>query len=64
MTSANDSLARSVRVFEKSASLLKNSNQALFLLVSGLALLAEGLLAKHQRMENRLTAIEGALRPR
>ena len=47
---------------EKLTNELKYGDAHLRTLASGLALLAEGLLAKIQKMENRLTAVEGALR--
>ena len=64
MSTSENSLHRSIGVFEKAAETLKHSNRALYLLTAGLALLAEGLLAKSQKMESRLAAIEGALRLR
>ena len=55
---------RSRDVLENAAANFKQqvgSAHPSYLMAAGLALLAEGLLAKIQQMENRLKAIEGAL---
>jgi hypothetical protein len=62
--SPEDSLIRSRDVLENAATNFKlqlGSAHPSYLMAAGLALLAEGLLAKIQQMENRLKAIEGAL---
>ena len=62
---AEESVARSIAVLENAAANFKmqvGSAHPSYLMAAGLALLAEGLHAKIQKMENRLTAIEDALR--
>jgi hypothetical protein len=59
MANSEDSLYRAIGTFETLANGLRN--QPGYQMAKGLALLAEGLHAKIQKMDTRLTAIEAAL---
>jgi hypothetical protein len=59
--SADDSLARAQGVFEDLHEKLRHGDAHSRQMAIGLALLAEGLLAKIQKMETRLKAIEDAV---